>query len=114
VKRSGPPKRRTRLSPISAKRRGQTAERARVRAEVLARDEVCRASTLGLGPCARYGDRAPLEVHEIVPRGRGGDWLDPDNCAALCPKHHDYVTDHPAEATDLGLLASGHTPREDL
>jgi hypothetical protein len=29
---------------------------------------------------------------------------------ALCPLHHDWVTDHPRDATELGLLASGFRP----
>lgn len=104
---------RTRLEPVSAKRRVQSAERARVRVEVLARDGGCRAAELPQVPCGWIPDRAPLEVHEVIPRGRGGDWLDVDNCVSLCPQSHDWVTEHPREATELGLLASGFGPPED-
>jgi hypothetical protein len=88
---------RTRLSPVSAKRRALGAERARVRIEVLARaDGACQyADVVPEVRCAFYTDRPGLEVDEL----RGGsyrvtEWLDPNACRAVCPAHHDHKTGH--------------------
>jgi 5-methylcytosine-specific restriction endonuclease McrA len=48
----------------------------------------------------------PLDVDEIIPRGRGGNYLDPENCQVLCRAHHRWKHDHPAEAERLGLTKS--------
>ena len=130
MKRSGPPVRRTPLrtdltkqrawerrsrKPLpsrSAKRRAESKARTAIRAWVLRRDGACVAGPTGrrLLPevaCASpWPDRPALEVHEVVPRGRGGDYLSADNCVALCQAHHDHVTANPARATEVGLLAS--------
>lgn len=85
---------------MSARRRGQLDARKRVRATVLARDRGCVGPARGLdGAC--WG---PLDVHELLPRGRGGDWLDPSNCVCLCRGHHSLVTDRPAEGYRTGLV----------
>ncbi len=47
--------------------------------------------------------RPGLEVHEVVARGPGGDWLDPENCVALCPVAHDLVTANPRLGYETGL-----------
>ncbi len=96
--------RRAPLRAMSDKRRSELAARARVRAFVLERDGGCRArsgmpSRLGAGPC--FG---PVDVHEILPRGRGGDWLDATNCIALCRGHHEWTHHYPALAKQVGLL----------
>ena len=128
VKRSGPPARRTplaadpdktrawqdrsrrRLPARSKKRIAEAPTRAAVRAEVLDRDRGCRARGIAPGPCAARPGRAPLEVHEVVSRARRpGGHLDPENCLALCPGHHDWVTEHPTDAEALGLSAPSGT-----
>jgi len=93
------------LPPMSAKRRRELPERAKVRAAVLARDRTCVAAGLVLDvACASPNpDRPRLEVDEIAGKGRGGDWLDPDNCQALCQAHHDWKSTHPEQAEALGL-----------
>ena len=34
-------------------------------------------------------------VHERIPRSRGGDPTDPNNCLLLCPKCHEQAHSHP-------------------
>jgi hypothetical protein len=100
VKRSGPIRRSGGLNPISAKRRAELNIRSRVRKEVLERDQY-KCVAMHLVPDINCW--GPLDVDEIVGRGRGGDWLDPYNCQVLCRAHHDWKHLHPAEATHLGL-----------
>jgi len=38
--------------------------------------------------CGGVGDWRKLHKHEIIPRSKGGDPTDPDNCLLLCGKHH--------------------------
>jgi len=94
---------RSKLKPNSKKRIKQFSERKEVRRIVLTRDMLqCRAKFLVLSiEC-----QGPLDVDEIIPRGRGGDWLDIDNCQVLCRAHHTWKHDHPAEAERLGLTKS--------
>lgn len=91
------------LRSQSDKRRGEAAARAQVRIDVLARDGECIPAKRGMpGACAVYGDRAPLEVHEIAARGtHPGSHLDPDLCVATCPKHHDDLTNATDELLTL-------------
>lgn len=101
---------RSRLAPVSKKRRAAMPDRERVRLAVIDRDRGCVVAAMGVpeaGPCGQRAGRAMLEVHEVIPRGRGGDWLDVDNCIALCPAHHDWVTNNPASAAEYGLVRSG-------
>lgn len=91
------------MRAMSPKRRRQLAERARVRDIVLERDGGCRAQGAP-GRCGTLPGRPLMEVHEIESRGRNPHaWLDPDLCVAICPRHHDWVTEHPADAEKLGL-----------
>lgn len=74
-----------------------------LREEVLRRDGYgCQARGIAPGRCS-YG----LEVHHLLARGRGGRH-ELDNLMALCPHHHHWVTDHPAEAAELGLNRRGY------
>lgn len=50
--------------------------------------------------CLRRAD----DLHEIVSRARGGSIVDPENVVPLCREHHRWVTEHPLEAAELGLL----------
>lgn len=76
------------------------------------RDKGCRARGILPGRCGIVSmDRAPLEVHETVPRGRWAvSYLVPEVCVALCQIHHDYATEHPTEAEAVGLLAKAPQP----
>lgn len=94
---------RGRIRPVSKKRAAQLRQRAKVRKEVLTRDGfTCRARG-GLLPGRCWGD---LDVHEVVSRGRGGSFLDPENCVTLCRRHHDWVGANIAEAEAKGWLKS--------
>lgn len=94
---------RSKLKPNSKKRIKQFSERKEVRRIVLTRDMLqCRAKFL----VSSIECHGPLDVDEIIPRGRGGDWLDIDNCQVLCRAHHTWKHDHPAEAERLGLTKS--------
>ena len=46
------------------------------------------------------------DAHEVLSRARRGSILDENNILMLCRPHHTWVTEHPAEATKLGLLKS--------
>ena len=101
------------MRPVSKKRAATLAERERVRAHVLERDGGCvfwaqAWSTDQWLPGDLVGApvrcQGPLDVHEVIPRSAwAAGWLEVDNCTVLCRAHHEWVTDHPAEAHRLGL-----------
>lgn len=93
----------TRLNFASEKTKNNAAERAEVRRIVLQRDMgLCQARFL----VESVTCSGPLDVDEVIPRGRGGNYLDPDNCQVLCRMHHRWKHDNPAEAERLGLTKS--------
>jgi hypothetical protein len=115
LKRTGPPKRKKRINFRSQKVKAKDAERDEVRARVILRDGGCvyhrMTGAQGIEePCGAlsYGSlddiKGNVQVHEMVTRGRGGSILDPDNCVALCPPAHSWVTAHPRGAEALGLM----------
>lgn len=110
LKRKTPmPRARKPIAARSAKRKAEAPERARVREQVLDRDgHRCTMFGLAPGPCGSpFPWRPPLEVHEVIPRGRWrAGYLVVSNCVTGCQLHHDWVTSHPVEATALGLMAS--------
>lgn len=92
-----------RLNLASRKTKNNAAKRTEVRRIVLQRDMgLCQAKFL-VGSIACSG---PLDIDEVIPRGRGGNYLDPDNCQVLCRAHHRWKHDNPAEAERLGLTKS--------
>lgn len=46
--------------------------------------------------CERCQQAYATDVHELLPRGRGGSILDRDNLVVLCRGCHDRITDHTA------------------
>lgn len=104
---------RTPLSPMSKKRRRDLEARRQVIRLVHERDEQCVFWPYVWGsPAWVEGDlqgapvtcMEPLDVHEIIPRSAwSGGWLDPANCVLICRAHHQWVTEHPAEAHRIGL-----------
>lgn len=92
---------RSRLNPISKKRRGLLAERKVVREFVLARDNGCVGR-----PLVSWVDCAgPIDVHEVVRRSQDSTaWLNPDLCISICRAHHDWTHDNPGVAYQIGLL----------
>jgi hypothetical protein len=113
--------RRTPLRAMSIKRRAETGRRARVREAVLARDVVCvMASESGWGLVRHDNTRVtvpvcwgPLDVHEVVPRGRRpGSHLRAEWCVVLCRGHHGFVHDQPEIGEALGLLVHSWNTEE--
>ena len=93
----------TRLNFASQKTKDNIPKRQEVRRIVHARDMgLCSAKFL-VGSIQCSGQ---LDIDEIIPRGRGGNYLDPDNCQVLCRAHHRWKHDNPAEAERLGLTKS--------
>ena len=109
LKRGPGPQRKTRLSPMSDKRRKVSVARREFVAEVLSHRTRCEAGSVIRSVdtdhrCFGYS----TDVHEVLTRARGGDILDPDNVRAICRRCHDWIHDHPADSLDLGLLAVRH------
>ena len=92
--------RRTRLKPISDKRRAEFPERDRVRAAVFKRDEgKCRiAPFLPDIPC--YGK---MTFQHLLKEGQGGAYTEANGISA-CSFHNDWVEMYPDEADALGLV----------
>lgn len=87
------------VNPVSKRRQRERPQRDACCAIVLARDRVCRY------PGCQFPSE---EVHEL----QGGfmralTYLNPEACIGLCAvrgaNHHQWVTEHPVEAHDLGL-----------
>lgn len=54
------------------------------------------------------------DPHEPLTRARGGSIVDLDNIVLLCRDHHDWIDQHPTEATALGMLVSQHHRSENV
>jgi hypothetical protein len=93
--------RRTRLRPVSQKRRAELAKWAAVKADTLMRDAgICQAAHL-VPQVACWG---PLDPHHIAKRSTTPQArLDPDNIVWLCRRHHDMVDLDQLAAQRLGL-----------
>lgn len=103
LKKTSTQKNITNISKMSEKTKTQAPQRAEVRRIVLQRDMgLCQAKFL----VTYLSCSGPLDVDEVIPRGRGGDHLNPDNCQVLCRTHHRWKHDNPAEAERLGLTKS--------
>jgi len=97
------------LARKSAKRVIEDRELENVKREVLARDgRLCQFPTPAsmvhpAGGCVG----SPVDVHHVVTVARDKTLrLEPTNLITLCRRHHSWVHDNVAEATELGLLAS--------
>ena len=113
-----PLKRTGRLRPVSKKRQKLNRDRAKFVAEQLELRQWCEAgphitrhliaqltesmkqSVKGKTIC----QGKTVDIHEPLTRARGGSILDVDNTVALCRSCHDWIHEHPREATGLGLL----------
>lgn len=92
----------TRLKPRSAKRaRLYATERRPLVAQLLADQP----------PCQRCLSAPACDVHEIQTRARGGSLTDRENLALLCRTCHTWVTEHPMQATEEGLMRPSWHPR---
>lgn len=95
-----PLQRRKGVNPVSKRRKDEKPERDACCAVVLERDRIC----------VYPGCHFPSEqVHELQ-RGqmRAATYLDPKKCRGLCAtqgaNHHQWITEHPDAAHELGLV----------
>jgi 5-methylcytosine-specific restriction endonuclease McrA len=94
----------TPLRQESPKRVEQRALLAHVQRQALIRDGyTCQGMAIPDHRCAGRND-----LHHLQPVGRGGPRLELANLKTLCRAAHDWVHEHPREATELGLLRSGY------
>lgn len=49
---------------------------------------------------------AAVDLHEVLTRGRGGSITDMANMILVCRPCHTWITEHPIEAEQLGLVQS--------
>lgn len=108
---------RTTIVPISKKRKAALPERKAVREAVLERDGYecqfwahAREQLSGItDPDIPLACGGQLEVHEVIPRSAwAAGWLVPANCKTLCSRHHQWVTEHPTLAHEIGLHGFSH------
>lgn len=85
-----------RVKPQSQKRADDMLARRQLVADLLARFPVCQMAVVCQG--ARS-----VDVDEIKSRAAGGDFLDPDNCQAVCRACHSWKHEHPEEAHRMGF-----------
>jgi hypothetical protein len=96
------------LKPRSKKTAAKYVERRKLVARLLEERPECEAGRLlrlirPLHECWGASDH----IHEVIPRGRGGDILDESICVAVCPPCHDAIhTLNREEGEETGLLRS--------
>ncbi len=108
IKRGKPLARGKRLSPRSAKREAEAAERFVVRERVFARDGhqcvVPRLAALaGVASAVVGACFGPLTYHHLKKASAGGPYT-VDNGASTCAFHNGWIEDHPYLARSLGLV----------
>lgn len=112
---SGAPlQRRTRLRPVSDKRRAIQRQRRELVDRVLTTRPRCEVGDIIRGtdrihPCHIWA----TDVHEPLTRARGGSIIDEDNTLSVCRSCHDWIHHHPSEAQMLGLLRSQYGRNND-
>ena len=96
--RSRAPMTRTKLRPVSAKRRKIMPARKDCRETVFRRaGGKCEIRRPGVctGACE--------QVHEVTARSQGGSITDPENCRGTCAPCHEWVTQNMNAARTMGL-----------
>lgn len=106
LNREGELKRAGRLRPRSKKTEAKYRIRRVLVAELLEERPWCEIRW-----DARCQRRA-VDVDEILSRGRGGDYCDPDNCQTTCRPCHEAKHDYPIEAVTR-KVARNSWPQED-
>lgn len=92
--------RRTPLRRMSGKKRREIRERTKLKDVIQQRSGgMCEMRLPG---CTSFA----TEMHERLPRGRGGDPLDPSNVIHACAACHMWTHLHPIAAGKLGLIVS--------
>lgn len=102
IKRGTTPLRRTRIKPVSDKRRAEAPEHAVIRERVFARDRFCQVYALGytryaVGPC-----HGPMTPHHRRKASAGGGYSF-ENLVAACLHHNE------AMESDAGLARWAHS-----
>ena len=99
---------RTRIKPMSAKRRRENAERRRVLHETFGQFPPCMLC----GPLRAFGvetgcDGRATDAHEVLTRSRGGSITDVENIVPVGRDCHRWVHANPTQSTELGFLKTG-------
>ena len=85
---------RTRIAPVSRKRKIAIPKRTELRLTQLSRQPMCEGLIDGCNNQA-------TDVHELINRSqRSSSWLEPDLFVSLCRPCHRFVTDNPKWAKD--------------
>ena len=95
---------RTRLAPISAKRRDQIPDRAAVREAVFARDGAKCAAAPFFPDVRCHGGPT---VHHVLKSSQGGPYAE-WNLITTCAVHNSLIEDRPVEAEAAGLVIRPH------
>lgn len=109
--RSGKGLARTRINPISDKRRAENVDRREALIAAYGQFPDCtlceplRAAGIVTGCNGRADDG-----DEILLRSRGGSIVDPANVRPVGRRCHEWVTTHPTKAKELGLTRSRYEP----
>lgn len=91
------------ITPVSDKRKAKNVERREVLKDMTGGEPVL---------CERCRRRWANDGHEVLSRGRGGDIADRAIIALVCRICHDWIGQHPTEATATGWMTSaGPRPR---
>ena len=97
---------RTRIKPVSDKRRAVNVERRRMLEQTFGKRESWRCSLrdtpsalAAFGAC--FGE---VNGHEVLKRSQGGSIVDPENIVLLCNHHNSQVEMFPVEAHKFGLM----------
>jgi hypothetical protein len=86
-----------RLRPRSKKTAAKYRDRRLLVAELLEQRPWCEI---------RWDDRCQgraVDVDEVISRGRGGDYCDPENCQTACRACHSAKHENPLEAVARGV-----------
>ena len=107
LRRSPMKPRTTPLRPVSRKRaKGKAAYLAWKRPRTAFGAECAFPYYAGeVGPVGHWG---PLDIHHTY-RGESGI-VEEGHYAVLCRRHHDWIEQHPTEATRMGLQHSQYGP----
>lgn len=97
--------RRTRLSPMSPRRKHELHKYAMLRKDFLKQNPVCEAGpviVLNGGPdcCTKKA----LHVHHSHKRGKRLNWV--ETWIPCCPACHQFIEDHKGFAREAGLLVN--------
>jgi len=90
---------RSRINPVSKKRRKKNALRKFAMLEVFGPREGWKCAMRGRY-LACFGD---INGHELLKRSRGGSITDMSNVVLLCNAHNSWVEDYPELAHLIGL-----------